>query len=353
MECLQNKITTAVGVLQPTILTAILNLYLRGNLQMNAEMVRNECIIINNEESWNTRIPAICNSMRNAIECGGRIVGEDRDFLGFTIAFNGNSKSNLDQTKNNASPKTPLVNKEEKKKPKDNEIANKKIEECLENLDWDKLKDKNKPKLLIIGCCNAKQIQPTNIENINPINYNFGNEIEYARTARLNGYIELLDNPQNANYFNKKRDGVVVGTDYFQNALNGELIQAIDLYGSNGSPFYNPVMKRLYKDKIENNNLHLLIVSGLYGIIKHNDFINDYNLTINKGENVWGNRILFAVQEYILVNNIDNNDVFYSLSGEYLSKLNPVIDNWNNLWNQSPGRGRKQADDLKDFLENL
>lgn len=86
-NCLIQKIATARGILQPTILKAILNLYQRGKQQMNAKDVKEECYRLDDTKDWDGRLPAICNAMRNATECGGRIVSEDRDFLDFTIAF--------------------------------------------------------------------------------------------------------------------------------------------------------------------------------------------------------------------------------------------------------------------------
>ena len=76
------------GKLQPTIYKAIIQLIESGQTTINAEMVRLECAQINNQIHWDGRVPAICNSMRNTRKCGGRIVGEDRDFNGFTIEFN-------------------------------------------------------------------------------------------------------------------------------------------------------------------------------------------------------------------------------------------------------------------------
>lgn len=85
--CMNNQIANANGVLQPTILMAILLLYQNGNNQMSARSVRQECFNLNNEILWDERLPAICNAMRNTVNCGGEIIGENRDFLDFTISF--------------------------------------------------------------------------------------------------------------------------------------------------------------------------------------------------------------------------------------------------------------------------
>ena len=76
------------GKLQQTIYMAIIQLIESGQTTITAEMVKDKCFMINNQIPWDGRVPAICNSMRNTRKCGGRIVGEDRDFNGFTIEFN-------------------------------------------------------------------------------------------------------------------------------------------------------------------------------------------------------------------------------------------------------------------------
>jgi hypothetical protein len=102
--CLHNKIGNSIK-LRPVILTAILNLYQRGNYKMTAEMVKKECLVIDFSKPWNERIPAICLSMKKAAECGGRIIGESRDINSFTISFNGENiisntpKRNIKTTK--------------------------------------------------------------------------------------------------------------------------------------------------------------------------------------------------------------------------------------------------------------
>jgi hypothetical protein len=221
----------------------------------------------------------------------------------------------------------------------------KKIDELLKSLDWNKLKDKKTPKLLIIGCCNAKSLQPIGLANGGFVNYNFGNAINTNRTIRRALYTALP-----AIHFVGQPNGA---QPYYLGALNdANRREALDVYGSNRSPFYNPAMKALYRLKIQNCNLHLLIVSGLYGIIRHDDYINDYHLGINRGPNVWGINISNAVSDYIRVNNIDNDAIFYSLSGNYLPFLIP-LPNWKNLWLNHGGHGHNQANDLMDFLNNI
>jgi hypothetical protein len=226
----------------------------------------------------------------------------------------------------------------------------KQIDELLEKLDWKKLKDKKAPKLLIIGCCDAKFYQPINLPNGEYVNYNFGESIIRLRKSRLEFYKELPDS-----YFSrKKRNRELTNKAYFMESLNeNNRRKALDVYGSNRSPFYNSEMKKLYRDKIRNSNLHLLIISGLYGIIKHDDYINDYHLEIGKGGKKWaGNKIQEVVKNYISDYKIPNTNVFYSLSDNYLPFLNP-IPHWGNLWLNHDGHGDNQANDLKMFLDLL
>ena len=129
--CLNDKIENSNNKLQPTIFKAILNLFKKGFLQITARMVKEECIKIDTNIDWNNRLKAICNSMRNSIECGGRIVGEDRDFNDFTIAFDG-LDNNLYKSKSNANPNVPIVeliakNKKPIKSKNNQTAADKKI----------------------------------------------------------------------------------------------------------------------------------------------------------------------------------------------------------------------------------
>ena len=350
INCMNNKIENANGDLQPIILQAIMDIYLNGNHQMTARMVKVQCIILDANRPWNKRLPAICNAMRNSIECGGVIVGEDRNFNDFTIAFGGNGNN-----KNIPTPKSPLTKENKKSSSKNNkEVKNnfndKKIDPLLKSLNWDKLKNKKTPKLLIISCCDTKSKQPNNLNNAGYINYDFGVNISNTRIERLEFYQGL----QPDYFYEKERNGELVDKDYFMDCLNiNNRSEALDVYGSNRSPFYKTEMKDLYRTKIANSNLHLLIISGLYGIIKHSDYINDYHLNIDEGLNLWGNELSDAIHQYQEMNNIDNDAVFYSLSNTYLPYLNPVCPQWNNLWINQLGHGHNQASDLSIFLEML
>jgi cytoplasmic iron level regulating protein YaaA (DUF328/UPF0246 family) len=261
------------------------------------------------------------------------------------VCSNGITTESSNITINKKSSKSKKTNK------KDNSTFNQTNEftKLLNSLNLDKLKTENGPKLLIIGCSNSKSTQPNSLDNDNHENYNFGNAINSYREIRENYYINELP----IGYFNSQvRNGNNVDRQYFMNALNNNPQKALDLYGSNQSPFYNPQIKGLYRLKIETSNLHLLIISGLYGLVKHSDYINDYHLEIYKGRNIWVNSITNAINQYINDNQIDHNLVFYSLSDKYLNKINPNTQ-WKNLW-ISHDRGQTSAKFLKEyFLPNL
>ena len=263
----------------------------------------------------------------------------------------GNNLGFIDKKSSNQSESIKVAKERSRKltEPKDNITAGEKIEDIIKSLDWDKIKDKKKNKVLIIGCCDAKSWQPNDLHNGEYVNYDFGKSLDDLRKSRLDFYKDKLPD----SYFNKKKwNGKTVDRDYFNRSLNpNNRRKALEVYGSKGSPFYNPEMKKLYEDKIDNSNLHLLIISGLYGIIKHDDYINDYHLEIGRGGKKWAyNQIQEVVKKYIEDNKIEN--VFYSLSDNYKPFLKP-INNWLNLWLDHVGRGYDQAEDLKKFLGKL
>lgn len=347
INCINNKISTVSGVIQPIILRAIKEIYLNGNHQMTAIEVINHCITIDNNIPWKGRPAAICGAMRNAIKCGGRIIGENRDFYEFTISFEGNDNGLVIETPKKTLPKIESKKKEEAKNT--NEIVKKskktkpsinKTEEftkIIEKYNLDKLKNDNRPKLLIIPCSKSKSPGGINtfssIFNLNP---NRTNSITLYNNERI----------INPNYFNNEiRVGVnVVDVNYFNIAFNNNICKkAIDRYDGNRSIFYrNYGLKNLYLQKINNNKLHVLIVSGLYGLLQFDDLIPDYHLEMNKNP-IWTNPYDFsirdAVKDYILVNNIPNENVFYSLAdNEYRQALKPDL-NWKLIWIQNVGIG--------------
>lgn len=61
----------------------------------NAGQVKEGCYKINPEINWNTRIPAICNCMRNYIREGkGEVISQDTDTNDFTILYNNSMNNN-------------------------------------------------------------------------------------------------------------------------------------------------------------------------------------------------------------------------------------------------------------------
>ena len=285
------------------------------------------------------------NNIKRAELIHNWMLNNDIEEITVRVCSNGNEIESSNTTKNK---KKSSKSKKTNKKNNSTFYQTNEFSKLVNSLNLDKLKTENGPKLLIIGCSNSKSTQPNSLDNDNYENYNFGNQIISCREIRKNYYREIP-----INYFNgQNRNGVIVDKPYFMNALNNNPQKALDLYGSNQSPFYNPQIKGLYRLKIETTNLHLLIISGLYGLVKHSDYINDYHLEIYKGRNIWVNSITNAINQYINDNQIDHNLVFYSLSDKYLNKINPNTQ-WKNLW-ISHDRGQTSAKFLKEyFLPNL
>lgn len=331
-RCLQNQIVNATGKLQPTILTAILNIYNRGLRLIKARDVRKECKKINNSVPWDRKISAICNAMRNATDCGGRVIGIYKPYNDFTISLDDN-KDNLNSEKED---KILKVEKEDKieKKPTENLVEiNDIIENTLtQNFDWSKIQNKSEKKLLIIGCANTKIPGGGNLPENNCFeDPNLYNNLLIDRGKRNNQYSDFI--VLNPNYFNKRRSGLGdVNDDYFNTQLLAPAyLPAFERYAGK---FYNPRLRNLYIQKNQESNLHILIISGLYGVIEFRDSIIDYHLEINKPK-FWtkenNNSILEAVKKYIEVNEISNDMVFHSLSDKYRNVLD-VNHQWKNLW---------------------
>ncbi len=366
--CVESKLTVATGRLQPTVLSAILSLMESGVYDQSARLVKNKCAEIDSQINWESRIPAICNAMRNLRSCGVKIVSEDRDFLDFTIEFNMNcSKKDklIDPIKVSTSKKNQKKKEESKKqvfkgwealptKKKNDafDAANGNIKRKIETLALDKIKDKNIKKLLIIGCSDSKDISSP-IKEIKA-NHLFFEEINDARKKSIIEYRRLLNDSKNENYFKKKRKRKIVDSKYFLESIDGNLFNALDLYGSNHSPFYKTEMKSLYKLLRKEYNFQILIVSGLYGVLDSNDLIIDYHLEVNKSL-FWtkSDVVHHAIVKYIVENQIDNDMVFYSLSNKYVKVIGPTNLSWNNLWWNYNGRGHRQGADMKYFLEKL
>lgn len=260
----------------------------------------------------------------------------------------------------------PLMNKKRgrltiksnfiKKKEMKNSLVDKKIKDILKNIHFENLR--NKPKLLIIPCSHKKRADGTDFFERNYFNSEIYKYLNVARELRKYHYKEIINS--NPNKFVTQKDttgnGIQVQVDgnYFIDLINNNnnLLQAFERYEGK---FYSNELRNLYFQKHRESNLHILIISGLYGIIEFNDEITDYHLKINDGVNLWGNILTDTINQYIIEKNIDHNSVFYSLSDEYLNKINPNTQ-WKNLWVKNGGSGSltSSAKFLRDyFLPNL
>ena len=264
------------------------------------------------------------------------------------------------KNRNGKFDKKPTIDKL-KKSTNDKFLNNAKLTEnnitkILTSMPYEKLKNKEIKKLLIIGCSDSKN--PSNpINNKNVINDYFANELKEARQKQMDSYISLLKDEKNQKYFTKNRKvgefKQKVDSNYFLESISGPYFYAIDLYGNNQSTFFNQSMKEYYKILIEEYNFHLLIISGLYGVLEPHDTIRDYHLEINKIP-TWTktNYIQDAIENYIKTMKIENNLVFYSLSQSYIKAIAPNYT-WNNIWVNKNGRGHLQAKFLKLILSTL
>lgn len=107
-KCLSKLARKASGKLKPQILIAIESFVNNEIYEINANMVRDSCISMNSNVEWPIKIPAICNGMRNTLACGAIIVGEDRDFGGFTIRFGVGNTPAFDTSNSHKPPNKPL-----------------------------------------------------------------------------------------------------------------------------------------------------------------------------------------------------------------------------------------------------
>jgi cytoplasmic iron level regulating protein YaaA (DUF328/UPF0246 family) len=355
MNCIENKIKNASGPLKPTILSAILKLQQKGKLQITAKEVKNECYVLDSTKNWNGRLPAICNGMRNVAFCGWVIISEDRDFNDFMIALDRHKSMNdsfeikiTESNKNECDDITKYKNKP----------LIKKDATIKEYFDLNKIKDKKRNKLLLIGCSDTKV---PGGQNLKKNHFETFDGINDGRNFISNLYSNLLNNPNQIHYFNKKRIDIgMVDSFYFNNQNNNNLyMPAVERYS--GGKFFTPTHKHFYYEKNQQSNLHILIISGLYGILEFRDTIIDYQLDINMfgfWNNTNNNLIHQAVKKYIHDNDIENDLVFYSLSPtSYKTALKPE-ETWHDLWKTIPG-GRSvnsiaSANYLVyDFLPNL
>jgi len=258
------------------------------------------------------------------------------------------------------STKTVKTSSQKLNKSSDNAIENKseiakvKIKKVIKSIDFDKLK--SKPKLLIIPC-SSKKVEGGDLINLQ--NYftqnndeNLYNDLVNDRHQRMVQYIDLLN--EQPGYFENH-----FGADFhLLNLDNGEYLPAIDRYSGR---FYNQELRNLYNDKNLNSNLHILIISGLYGVISFRDTIINYHLTIDNPNAIWGAEdnltLRNTVQKYMHDNKIKEKNVFYAVSpSTYEVALKPIPE-WTDLWinvpNAGNGNNAYSAQCVRAFLENL
>jgi hypothetical protein len=210
---------------------------------------------------------------------------------------------------------------------------------------------KDTPVLLILGCSDSKSAGGDILQN----NYFETDCINIKRQLTLDNYNESIEN--NPKEFNKKRNRIPVDANYFFNCQN-TYIQALERYCTNNGKLYNRELVDLFLQKIAEGKLHILILSGLYGVLKWDDKIIDYHLKYKKRNNQFNDDCISeCILDYIVDINIDNRNIYYAISptGQYLNMLNNNILNiGSNIWisNNDRGQGTNRML-LDDFLPNL
>jgi hypothetical protein len=297
IECLNSKIANANGVLQPTILRAIKEIYKNGKHQMTAIMVINHCITINNSIPWKGRLAAICGAMRNAIKCGGRIIDEDRDFNGFTIAFDGND--------NNLEIKTPKKTKPKvDSKPKDKPNSSSKppygFEIEIENLEL------SKNFKVVMVCAGAKHNS-------------------YFKAYPNKNFVNSPTNNSEHHPDDKMNKEEISWRKYLLNNQNdNNLLEAYNLYTRNEY--------RYLQRKYENN---FYILSAGWGIVDSKFKLPKYDITFSSTANERNkrNNNLFRAPVYNDFNqlNLDGEeDIVYIGSPDYLPLFFQITKNLKN-----------------------
>lgn len=327
IACLNDK-ANAPGDLQPKIFSSILELYHNGQSIMTARDVRENCINIFPNNPWKERFPAICNAMRNACDCGATIISEDRDHFNFTISFD--KRKELEKSKIGTNKKSIQI-KENHKIGQANSITDREKKlEILRNPDM--------PKLLIIGCSDAK-VNGGNVV-VNPQDL-FHDELLDLRASRRNYYNDLF--AANPNHFirNGKNE-----FQRFNHANNNNLF--LPAYKRYDGKFFSEEHRSQYECVNQNHGWHILIISGLYGVLDYRDEIIDYHLTISKGGNWHGNVIHKCIQNYQQNNGINDDNVFYNVSNSYSNAIN-ALPRWDNLW-QGGDWGQRSANKLLEFF---
>lgn len=347
INCINNKIATANGVIQPIILQSIKDIYLNGNHQMTARMVKNQCVILDVNILWNERIPAICNAMKNATECGGKIVGEYREINGFTIAFDGNTTNlEIKPTRKTTSKDKENRNILEQKKSPEN-----KIEDLNE-----KNSTFNKNKIFLIPCSSSK-ILKEELENI-PFNLNkleFNNELGKYRKELLDILKKSEFNNTHKRSVSKTKNKVskpeiIIITNEFnfnRTAQANKLYSKGKLYHSNSSDSINWTQKD--KEKI-------YIFSALFGIVRADNYIPLYDLAmideidkqVKFPQKFWKGKLDSIIER------LSNNGYLICnlLSGDYSKSLkNKTLSIITKPENKFTDRGEQKGKWLKNELK--
>jgi cytoplasmic iron level regulating protein YaaA (DUF328/UPF0246 family) len=237
-------------------------------------------------------------------------------------------------------------------------IIEEKINNILKNINFKKIK--SEPKLLIISCSDKKKLAGNANYERNYFDSQSYNNLKKIRELRKNQYLEsIYSEPER---YNKKRalegtrNKTKVDGKYFINSIidNNNFEKAVERYEG---VFYSNKLKDFYYKKNSESKLHILILSGLYGVLEFRDEITDYHFKINDGTNIWENELTTVLNQYISENKIDNGNVFFALSNEYLKKIEPN-ERWINLWINNIGKSRQSnkyysANCVINFLEKL
>ena len=217
-------------------------------------------------------------------------------------------------------------------------------------------------KLLILPCTSEKLSGGIYLDKINDY-FNNDSVLIKSRTLRSNYYLNILSSNLNEDlkYLTKRRtiDNSLlqkVNNIYFNSCFNGEpkYMEAINRYDG---ILYNNIIKKFLHEKT-NSGLHVLIISGLYGVLKYNDHIVDYQLDIKKGgSKIWKinqvNSVSNSILTYLRNNQISNSDVTVMLSNTYSDPLKDIISTFKeNLWKKADGYGHNHVAFLIDYLSN-
>ncbi|MCR9065888.1 MAG: YaaA family protein [Cytophagales bacterium] len=155
---------------------------------------------------------------------------------------------------------------------------------------------------------------------------------------------------------------------YFQSDLAG-LREKRFLMAKEKSLVYLPAIERyskarLYGDLkdlilkvIDQNHLHVLFISGLYGVLRFDDHIINYNLRVVNGFGEEGNVLITqSILSYCKSENIPESNIFCFLSPDYFRVIEQNQFGLLNSW-ESGGRGYQTVwhnrERLKDFLNQL